>query len=84
MGVLSQIIGLNLSTLGVPLAAAITVMLGLPVIGGTAVGAVLALIISFIIKGLADRYGHARDKQLDEVTNLLAEQIHLESKGVLN
>ena len=84
MGVLSQIIGLNLSTLGgVPLAAAITVMLGLPVIGGTAIGAILSLIISFIIKGLADRYGHARAKQLDEATNLLAEQRHLESKGVL-
>jgi hypothetical protein len=84
MGVLSQIMGLNLSALGgVPLAAAITVMLGLPVFGGYAIGAVLSVIISFIIRGLADRYGHARAKQLDEATNLLAEQRHLESKGLV-
>ena len=84
MGVLSQIIGFNLSALGgVPLAAAITVMLGLPVIGGIAIGGILSLIISFIIKGLADRYGHARAKQLDEATNLLAEQRYLKSKGLL-
>ena len=66
MGILSQIMGLNVYAWGFPLGIAITVILGLPAIPGLGFGTLIGLIISLIIKGLADRYGRARAKQLDE------------------
>lgn len=66
MGILSQIMGLNVYGWGFPLGIAITVILGLPAIPGLGFGTLIGLIISLIIKGLADRYGRARAKQLDE------------------
>jgi len=81
MGILSQIMGLNVYAWGFPLGIAITVILGLPAIPGLGFGTIISFIISLIINGLTNRYGRARAKQLDEDAVDTLQQIMQEPIG---